>query len=702
MGFNLAQICCNPPSSSSSTTQIFCNDNFNKCSPCRVPCCCRNSILTDHTYSILKRICHKIIKNYNRQLCREKYTVFDGGNSISPRWSDRQYREEGSEFSNSFRQRGWDKDFVRRDEFTNRNKSNKGYTDGAGDVYGNRGKISGKLQKDQDNGYEVKAGSRKSRKGKITTEDGRDDGPGYARSRNKKGANIGADVEQLPNKSKKKGEGKDDIITDSAAKADKGKPRKSKNRNGRDSGEADEKEGKLKGRKDKKAAKERDSDDTAEKEGRSKGRKPNKGAVEKEEKGRISKNRKDAKASDAAVKNLKENGEKDGKSKKGKARDSGDTTEKDGKSKGRKDRKSTGALGETGVEDGKSKKGVEKKAKKNSASDDINTSKKVVGQVVTAGEKSAAEASKSKKGVAPDASLDKDKKGARGTEASTSKKGAGQVATGGEKSAAEASKSKKGVAPDASLDKDKKGARGTEEVSTSKKGAGQVATGGEKSALETSKSKKGAAPYSVMDNDKKSARGTDEASSGEKGKHGKSAGGTDKKGANNSGMKDTTEDKGSKKTAQIDGKDSKKASKGDEKDDSSNANKKYGKQQKHSKGDIIKDEDIDQETVKKSTKFGKNKIGDKGFSRYSDSGTRHASQFRDNWSRTRKDIKDSKFIQNERPSGRAFRPTRSDEVRTCDILRVYMEQRDLSRCYPCRQNPCNVCRICPPCPTICC
>ncbi|XP_030564225.1 cylicin-2-like isoform X2 [Drosophila novamexicana] len=94
MGFDLERICCNPPSSSSSTENIFCNENFNKCSPCCCHSCCRKSFLNDHTYSILKRVCHKIIKSYNRQQCREKYTIFDGGNSINGRWSERQKDEK--------------------------------------------------------------------------------------------------------------------------------------------------------------------------------------------------------------------------------------------------------------------------------------------------------------------------------------------------------------------------------------------------------------------------------------------------------------------------------------------------------------------------------------------------------------------------------------------------------------------------------
>ncbi|XP_017144970.1 myb-like protein X isoform X2 [Drosophila miranda] len=60
--------CCDPASSS-----------------CRCHRCCTSSFLNDHTYSLLKRICHKIIKSHSRQQCRENYSVFEGGNSTNLR-----------------------------------------------------------------------------------------------------------------------------------------------------------------------------------------------------------------------------------------------------------------------------------------------------------------------------------------------------------------------------------------------------------------------------------------------------------------------------------------------------------------------------------------------------------------------------------------------------------------------------------------
>ncbi|XP_070144476.1 cylicin-2 isoform X2 [Drosophila kikkawai] len=72
--------CCNPASSTSSSTKIFC-DGEKLCNPCGCYRCCKSAFFNDHTYSILKRICHKIIQNQSRQRCRENYSVFDGGNS---------------------------------------------------------------------------------------------------------------------------------------------------------------------------------------------------------------------------------------------------------------------------------------------------------------------------------------------------------------------------------------------------------------------------------------------------------------------------------------------------------------------------------------------------------------------------------------------------------------------------------------------
>ncbi|XP_020812251.1 uncharacterized protein LOC110187192 [Drosophila serrata] len=80
METNIEYICCNQAPSSSSSTNIFC-DGEKLCSPCGCYRCCKSAFFNDHTYSILKRICHKIIKNHNRQRCRENYSVFDGGNS---------------------------------------------------------------------------------------------------------------------------------------------------------------------------------------------------------------------------------------------------------------------------------------------------------------------------------------------------------------------------------------------------------------------------------------------------------------------------------------------------------------------------------------------------------------------------------------------------------------------------------------------
>ncbi|XP_020714095.1 ribosome-binding protein 1 isoform X2 [Ceratitis capitata] len=82
-----------PQSSTSSCTDYFfdgcqsksqnnCQSQYQNCQ-CRP--CCVNSMINDHTYSLLKKICRKVIRDYHRQKSREKYTIFDGGNSINVR-----------------------------------------------------------------------------------------------------------------------------------------------------------------------------------------------------------------------------------------------------------------------------------------------------------------------------------------------------------------------------------------------------------------------------------------------------------------------------------------------------------------------------------------------------------------------------------------------------------------------------------------
>ncbi|SPP83219.1 uncharacterized protein DDB_G0290685-like [Drosophila guanche] len=83
---DLENICRDPVSSSSSSSKIFCHS---RCSPCRCYGCCAPSFLNDHTYSLLKRICHKIIKSHSRQQCRETYSVFDGGSLKDLGWKKR-------------------------------------------------------------------------------------------------------------------------------------------------------------------------------------------------------------------------------------------------------------------------------------------------------------------------------------------------------------------------------------------------------------------------------------------------------------------------------------------------------------------------------------------------------------------------------------------------------------------------------------
>ncbi|XP_034663542.1 cylicin-2-like isoform X2 [Drosophila subobscura] len=86
MVMDLEHICRDPVSSSSSSSKIFCHS---RCSPCCCYGCCAPSFLNDHTYSLLKRICHKIIKSHSRQQCRESYSVFDGGSLKDLGWKKR-------------------------------------------------------------------------------------------------------------------------------------------------------------------------------------------------------------------------------------------------------------------------------------------------------------------------------------------------------------------------------------------------------------------------------------------------------------------------------------------------------------------------------------------------------------------------------------------------------------------------------------
>ncbi|XP_033172834.1 asparagine-rich protein-like isoform X2 [Drosophila mauritiana] len=79
--------CC-PVSSSSIETTILCD----KWCPFICNRQCTTSYFYGHGYSMLKRICHKIIQNYNRKQCRESYTVFDGGNSTKDRPLIKKYR----------------------------------------------------------------------------------------------------------------------------------------------------------------------------------------------------------------------------------------------------------------------------------------------------------------------------------------------------------------------------------------------------------------------------------------------------------------------------------------------------------------------------------------------------------------------------------------------------------------------------------
>ncbi|XP_039968694.1 uncharacterized protein DDB_G0283697-like [Bactrocera tryoni] len=82
-----------PQSSTSSCTDYFYDGCYSKSQNnchiqyqnCQCRPCCINSVLNDHTYSLLKKICRKVFRDYHRQKNREKYTIFDGGNSVNVR-----------------------------------------------------------------------------------------------------------------------------------------------------------------------------------------------------------------------------------------------------------------------------------------------------------------------------------------------------------------------------------------------------------------------------------------------------------------------------------------------------------------------------------------------------------------------------------------------------------------------------------------
>ncbi|XP_037807651.1 uncharacterized protein PF11_0207-like isoform X2 [Lucilia sericata] len=76
-----------------------CTDYIYHCCPrsC-INTCCRDQceFINNRTYTTLRKICHKIFKDYNRSQCREKYTVFDGGNSINVRIHRSGSRDDGN------------------------------------------------------------------------------------------------------------------------------------------------------------------------------------------------------------------------------------------------------------------------------------------------------------------------------------------------------------------------------------------------------------------------------------------------------------------------------------------------------------------------------------------------------------------------------------------------------------------------------
>ncbi|XP_033236071.1 uncharacterized protein DDB_G0290685-like isoform X1 [Drosophila pseudoobscura] len=184
--------CCDPASSSSSSTKIFCNTN-NICSSCRCHRCCRSSFLNDHTYSLLKRICHKIIKSHSRQQCRESYSVFEGGNSTNLRTPIDQ--------RGSLKDFGWQK--RRSEEYNKRGQTVEGKLKPIIDL----GPLKKSLKDKGSNDEEIRA-SKRLKKGSNGKNQLSAEGKSEDRNKNSAKPSQDADASVLSKKSRKdKGRG---------------------------------------------------------------------------------------------------------------------------------------------------------------------------------------------------------------------------------------------------------------------------------------------------------------------------------------------------------------------------------------------------------------------------------------------------------------------------------------------------------------
>lgn len=602
MGLNLAQIYWDPPSSSSSTTKIYFIENFGKFNFCEVPCCYRNSVLHGHTYSILKRICNKIIKNYNRQQCLETYTVFNGGNSTDPRRSEKYYREDGRELSSFCKQRGreYKNDPSLKDEridlkviATNRHK-NKSHTGDRGDLHenkysfknfiakNNKEKSSEKLRRDISNNYNEKRGSGKLKRGKIRTEDdkvifklekGGDKGWQSRISRSKKYTAIN---DQLSDRLNMRDEAKDGKTTDDLRKSEKAKGRILKNRtyinNLRNSKATEEMDGKLENRNDRNS---RDKD-------RKLKDKNNVGPSEATgDKQRNEKNINENKNAGYYKKTL------------------GGSKEK------KRNEKKVEEISETLNENERYEKTINNKKVVGSFSTPFNTKE-------------------------PNKNNLNDKKNAAPSRAT------------------------KSVESSENIHSKKTRKQGKPRGQSKNKGENKSETNemfGEKELKADNKGKDGQGgplddQIGQLFHDMNNSKFEREI------------------GLNLNGIKKT---KG-------DGKGQWENEKGEE----NNIYKKIGKEKR--RNDVS-------HLIRLSGRKGRHEKA----SALSFTKKRHESQ---SPFRRRNGVKGSKFIQYGKWSICFQKSTRGDEVRTCDILRVYMEQRDLTRCFPCRQRPCNVCETC--------
>ncbi|XP_036324899.1 uncharacterized protein LOC118738086 [Rhagoletis pomonella] len=193
MGFDI-NACNNiPQSSTSSCMDCFSNGCYSKIhnfyhinfQNCQCHPCCVSSMINDHTYSLLKKICRKVIKDYQRKESRERYTIFDGGNSINVRIHRSSIGEDGlnqNEIKRISHRNG--KGRNKSPEYYDETDKGKGkYRKSYSNDFGDEGiKLSKrKNAKKEKNGNEDDKPKRSQAKGKV--EENRDDNDNKNRGR---------------------------------------------------------------------------------------------------------------------------------------------------------------------------------------------------------------------------------------------------------------------------------------------------------------------------------------------------------------------------------------------------------------------------------------------------------------------------------------------------------------------------------------